>query len=126
MRATTASNTCSTPRPVLALVRMMSPASTPRTPAISWATKSGAAADHRQSGLFRLVEVGYGLGLDALGGIHQEQCPLAGGQAAGDLVGEVHVTGGVDEVELVCVLSPGVGHAHGPGLDGDGRGTNAG
>ncbi len=47
------------------------------------------------------VAVGHALGLDALGGIHHQQRALAGGQRAGDLVGEVHVAGGVDEVQLV-------------------------
>src|ERR1700722_3080212 len=42
-----------------------------------------------------------GLGFDALRGIDDEECALAGGQGAGDLVGEVDVAGGVDEVELV-------------------------
>ena len=47
------------------------------------------------------VGVGDRLGLDPLGGIDQQQGPLAGRQAARDLVGEVHVPGRVDEVESV-------------------------
>jgi len=41
------------------------------------------------------------LGFYALGGVHHEQAAFAGGEAAADLVGEVHVAGGVHEVELV-------------------------
>ena len=51
--------------------------------------------------LERLVAVGQGLGLDALGGVDQQDRPLAGGQRAADLVAEVDVAGGVDEVEGV-------------------------
>ena len=66
------------------------------------------------------VGVGEGLGFDALGGIHDEQCAFAGGQRAGDLVGEVDVAGSVDEVELVgLAVLRGVHHADGVGFDGD-------
>jgi len=47
------------------------------------------------------VDVGEGLGLDALGSINDEEGAFAGGEGAGDFVGEVDVAGGVDEVELV-------------------------
>ena len=60
--------------------------------------------DHRDDGevvLHGQIEVGHGLGLHPLGGVHQQQHPLAGGQGPGDLVGEIHVARGVDEVELV-------------------------
>ena len=40
------------------------------------------------------VGVGEGLGLDALGGVDQEDGALAGGEGAGDLVAEVDVAGG--------------------------------
>ena len=62
-----------------------------------------------------LVAVGQRLGLDALGGVDQQHDALAGGQGAGDLVAEVDVAGGVDQVEDVVVV-------HDPdvlGLDGD-------
>ena len=49
------------------------------------------------------VEVGQGLGLHPLGGVHQEQHALAGGQGPGDLVGEIHVARGVDQIELVLL-----------------------
>ena len=50
-----------------------------------------------------LVAVGQGLGLDALGGVDQQDGPLAGGQRPADLVAEVDVAGGVDEVEDVVL-----------------------
>jgi len=66
------------------------------------------------------VEVGEGLRLDALGGVHEQDRALAGGEAAGDLVGEVDVAGGVDEVEDVVLAIAGVERqAHGLALDGD-------
>jgi hypothetical protein len=57
--------------------------------------------DHLEPPVHRQVGVGQGLGLDPLGGVDQEQRPLAGGQRTRDLVGEVDVAGGVDEVEHV-------------------------
>ena len=79
--------------------------------------------DHRDDGevvLHGQIEVGHGLGLHALGGVHQQQHPLAGGQGPGDLVGEIHVARGVDEVELVFdAVVGGVGQADGVALDGD-------
>ena len=66
------------------------------------------------------VDVGQGLGLNALAGIHHQQHPLAGAQAPRDLVAEVHVAGSIDEVQLV-LLAVGmvVLHPHRLGLDGD-------
>ena len=49
----------------------------------------------------REVDVGERLGLDALGGVDDEDGALAGLQAAADLVAEVDVAGRVDEVEAV-------------------------
>ncbi len=54
------------------------------------------------------IAVGHALGLDPLGGVHHQQRALAGGQGAGDLVGEIHVAGGVDEIELVDLAVPGL------------------
>src|SRR6185503_6887184 len=51
--------------------------------------------------LERQVRVGDGLGLDALGGVHHEERPFACGQAPAHLVAEVHVSRGVDQLELV-------------------------
>ena len=66
------------------------------------------------------IHVGQGLGFDALGGVHHQHRPLAGLQRPGDLVGEVHVARGVDEVEHVLIpVLGGIEHAHGGGLDGD-------
>ena len=62
-----------------------------------------------------LVAVGQGLGLDALGGVHQQDRPLAGRQGPADLVAEVDVARGVDEVQDVV----GVVHPDVLGLDGD-------
>ena len=66
------------------------------------------------------VEVGEGLGLDALGGVDQQQHPFAGGQRARDLVGEVHMPRRVDQVQGVgpAVLRP-VGEGDGLALDRD-------
>jgi len=47
------------------------------------------------SARYRLASV---LRLDALGGVDEQHGALAGGQAAGDLVAEVDVAGGVDQV----------------------------
>ena len=47
------------------------------------------------------MDVGERLGLDALGGVDDEDRALAGLQAVADLVGEVDVAGRVDEVEPV-------------------------
>ena len=66
------------------------------------------------------MDVGERLGLDALGGVDDEDRALAGLQAVADLVGEVDVAGRVDEVQAVglavvrLVLEP-----DGPGLDRD-------
>ena len=66
------------------------------------------------------VDVGERLRLDALRRIDDEDGALARGERAGDLVGEVDVAGGVDEVELVLLpVFGGVVHAHGRELDGD-------
>ena len=53
-------------------------------------------------------------------GVDDEERAFAGGEGAGDFVGEVDVAGGVDEVELVGFAVVGlVHHADGVGLDGD-------
>jgi hypothetical protein len=60
------------------------------------------------------------LRLDALGGVDHQQHALAGAQRARDLVVEVDVTRGVDEVEEVRLAVVGlVVQAHGRGLDRD-------
>jgi len=75
---------------------------------------------HLQALLDRRVAVGHALRLDALGGVDHEQRALAGGERARDLVAEVHVPRGVDEVELVAVpVARAIGERHRLGLDGD-------
>ena len=66
------------------------------------------------------IDVGEGLRLHALGGVHHEQRAFAGRKRTGDFVAEVHVSGGVDEVQNVLgAVLVGVGNAHGLRLDGD-------
>jgi len=55
--------------------------------------------DHRddlQVVLQGQVAVGKGLGFHSLGGVHDQERPLAGRQAAGHLVRKVHVPRGID------------------------------
>jgi len=76
--------------------------------------------DDLQSRVQREEEIAQGLGLDPLGGIHDQDGPLAGGEGARDFVGEVDVARRVDQVE--GVLHPvlrGVAHPHRVELDGD-------
>jgi len=66
------------------------------------------------------VDIGHGLGLDALGGIDDEDGSFAGREAAGDLVAEIDVPGGVEEVHLVGLPVLGlVVHRDGMRLDRD-------
>ena len=66
------------------------------------------------------IGVSEGLCLDALGCVHDEQRPLAGGERAGHFVVKVHVAGGVDEIEGVFLaVGGGVVECHGVRLDGD-------
>jgi hypothetical protein len=77
---------------------------------------------HRDDGEVVLqgqVEVRERLGLDALGCVDEQDRALAGGQAAGDLVGEVDVAGGVDHVQGVGLPVELPRHPHGLALDGD-------
>ena len=57
--------------------------------------------DQLEARVDRRVGVGDGLGLDALGRVHDQQRALAGGEAARDLVGEVDVPWSVDQVQVV-------------------------
>ncbi len=67
-----------------------------------------------------LIDVGEGLGFDTLAGVDHQQSALAGGQRARDFVGEVHVSGRVDQVQHIGFAVLGlVVEAHGVGLDGD-------
>src|SRR3546814_3565385 len=70
--------------------------------------------------LHRGVAVGHGLRLNALRGVDDQQRSFARGQRAADLVAEVDVAGGVDEVEVVDLpVARGVRQRYRLGLDGD-------
>ena len=76
--------------------------------------------DHQQVLFEGQFHVGYGLGLDSLGGVDEEDRPFAGPEGAGDFVGKVHMSGGVDEVEFIgFAVARIVLHPDRVGLDGD-------
>jgi hypothetical protein len=76
--------------------------------------------DDREALLGGQVEVGDGLGLDALGSVDDHERSFAGAEAAGHFIGEVDVSGGVDQVQLVALAVLGVViHRDRMGLDGD-------
>ena len=76
--------------------------------------------DDLETGVHREKEVAQRLRLDALRRVHHQDRALARGERARDLVGEVHVPRGVDEVELVVhAVRAGVAHPDGVQLDGD-------
>ena len=79
--------------------------------------------DHRhqlQIMLQRQIGVGKGLGLDALGSIHHQNCPLAGCQGTGYLIVKVHMARGVDQIEAVLLTVPGtIAEPYRPCLDGN-------
>ncbi len=58
--------------------------------------------DDRQIVLHGEVEVGERLGLDALGGVDQQQHPFAGGQRPRHLVGEIDMARRVDQVQGIA------------------------
>ena len=61
------------------------------------------------------IEIGDGLSLNALSGIHHQKRTLAGGNGTGHLIGEVHVARSVDKVQRVLAIV----HLDGMTLDGD-------
>ena len=63
--------------------------------------------------------IGHGLRLDTLGGVDQQDRPLAGRQAPRHLVMEVDVPRGIDQVQLVDLIVQGVIDRDRPSLDGD-------
>ena len=65
------------------------------------------------------VKVGDGLRLHALRSIHNEQCALAGGDGARHLVGEVHVSRSVNQVQDILLALVHILHLDGMALDGD-------
>src|SRR5713226_2623983 len=76
--------------------------------------------DDLESGVERQEEVRDRLRLDPLGRIDDEDGPLAGGEGARHLVGEVDVSGRVDQVQLVDAAVAGVVvHPHRVELDRD-------
>ena len=68
----------------------------------------------------RQIDVGQRLGLYALSGVHHQQRTVAGCKGAGNFIIEVHMPGGVDEIEDIgrAVLVR-IGNAYGLCLDGD-------
>jgi hypothetical protein len=52
------------------------------------------------------IAVGDRLGLDALRGVDDEQCALAGRERARDLVAEIDVSRGIDEIQEVGLRRP--------------------
>ncbi len=68
----------------------------------------------------RLVDVGQRLRLNPLAGVDDQQRAFAGGKRAVDLVGEIDVAGGVDQVEhVILAVARAVIEPHGLRLDGD-------
>ena len=66
------------------------------------------------------IHVGQGLGLNPLGGIDQKQDPFTGGQGPGDFIGKIHMSRGVDQVEVKFFpFFIGIGQGDGIALDGD-------
>ena len=73
-----------------------------------------------QVGVHGERRVGNGLRLDALGGVDDQHCALAGGQRTRDLVSKVHVARRINQVELIRLAVVGViRDADGIGLDRD-------
>ena len=104
-------------------------ASSPITSSICFLTASGLGrrqvdlVEHRHdlvAGVDGVIDIGERLRLDALAGVHHQQRALAGGERAVDLVGEVDVAGGVDQIEdVVLAVARLVIEPHGLRLDGD-------
>src|SRR5690606_31259382 len=60
--------------------------------------------DDFQVAVHRQIQVRQRLGLDALRGVHQQDRALTGGERTRDLVGEVDVPRGVDQVQYVVLV----------------------
>ena len=68
----------------------------------------------------RQISIGQRLRFDALRGVHHQQRAFAGLQAARNFVGEIHVAGRVDQIQLIQIAVVGlVIQAHGVRFDGD-------
>ena len=73
-----------------------------------------------QVSFHRQVQIRQRLRLDTLSGIDDQNSPLARLKSAADLVAEIYVAGGVDQVHDVLFAIVGVvDHAHGGRFDGD-------
>ena len=126
---TIASRISAIPIPSLALARSTSSRGMASVSSSSSMTISGIGGgqvdlvddrDDRQVLRHGEVDVGQRLGLDALGGVDDEDRALARLERAAHLVGEVDVARRVDEVERVGLSVGGVVlDAHGAGLDRD-------
>ena len=68
----------------------------------------------------RQIGVGQRLGLHALRGVHHQHRTLTGGERTADLVVEVHMARGVDQVEHIgLAVIRQIAQGDGTGLDGD-------
>lgn len=65
------------------------------------------------------IKVGYGLRFDALRGIHNEQGALAGCDGSGDLVGEIHVAGSINQIQNIVLIIKPIIHLDRMAFDGD-------
>lgn len=64
--------------------------------------------DDRKIGRYGQIHVRQRLSLDALAGIHDQQCAFAGLKAARYLIAEIDMSGRIDKIQLVAVVL----HAH--------------
>ena len=75
---------------------------------------------HLQPGIHRQIGVCQSLCLHALAGIHHQHSALTGGERAGNLIIEVHMTRGVNQVQVIFfAVVGGVVQLNSGGLDGD-------
>ena len=58
---------------------------------------------HLEALLDRCVAVSHRLRFNTLTRIHHQQCPFAGSQRARHLIGEIHMTGRVDKIQLILL-----------------------
>jgi hypothetical protein len=120
MRATIASRTSSTPRPLFALMSSASLAGIART--VSICSLTNFVNDRENSEVVASGEesVRDRLRFNALAGVDDEQRAFASGEGAGDFVRKIDVTGGVDQIEAVGVSVFGfIVQANALGFDGD-------
>ena len=75
--------------------------------------------DYHEIVFSREIQVGDGLRLHPLRGIYDKKYALTGGERFRDLVGEIHMTGRVDEVKDIFLSAGRVRQPHRFGLDSD-------